>query len=36
LLTFNQDHSSNPAVSANTIAHELGHNLGFYHNSKSI
>ena len=29
-----QDHTTNAAVSANTVAHEMGHNLGFYHNSK--
>lgn len=30
---INYDHTNNAKVSANTIAHELGHNLGFYHNN---
>ncbi|XP_057305646.1 zinc metalloproteinase-disintegrin-like EoMP06 [Hydractinia symbiolongicarpus] len=28
----NQDHANSAAVLANTVAHEMGHNLGFYHN----
>ena len=31
----NRDHNERAAITANTVAHELGHNIGFMHNTKS-